>query len=133
MDFKKIFGILIIVFVLFCCVSAINASEQKTIEGMDFNMPDGYTEDTANEKTDFEKDNYACLIFTKGSDTIIINVNPFSGGKLVASEGEVEKTVNGIDGIYKEADKSFSYTDGNYLITISVPEESVLEDVIIGK
>lgn len=133
MNYKRIFGIFIIFFILIGCISAINATQEKTIEGLTFNIPDGYMEDSSNSDYDFTDDQYVCLFLRHGPDTIIININDFSGGKLLKGDGEVEKTVNGIDGFYKPADKSFTYTEGNHIITISVPDESVLEDVIVNK
>lgn len=136
---KKILAIFFMHLILISCIGFISASDEVELEGMKFNIPDGYQ--FLESDTNIDDDSYAYYIYTSNdndaSKDIIINVNlhyvnnsTFSSS-LVKGDNEVEKTVNGVDGFYAADTSTFSYQDGNYLVSIQAPED-LLDEIVTG-
>ena len=119
--------------------------EKVTIEGIDFNIPAGYTEDEdlavdgqVNETNGIEVTTWSKTFSVSDDDFVSIAVAEYDGVEVDDSIPEIvgqdAKTVNGIDGY----DYSFGPMDGityakdGKLVIVMVMGEISLEDVIIN-
>lgn len=104
-----------------------NATE-VTIVDETFHIPDGFRETNSSENNgtltkDFENDTGAI---------IVINVFKAPGrvSNLPLTDGEVNKTIAGIEGNYNEQLHMFKYSHENNVIVIIAPDESLIESMI---
>lgn len=143
---KKIFAILSILSVLMIgCAYASDSSDSLnnntiTISGMNFTIPEGFTEDVeeaiVNETGSDEGYNYVTesKTFECNDDFIIISVSIYDKnltGDYMQDFGD-EATINNVSGFYEDVGflSLFSYTQGNKLIIISANERQLIEDVV---
>lgn len=123
-----------------CASAALFDNENKvTIDGIDFNVPDGYKEDT-NYQTINEVKNKGGVqytvngkVFEKGSDIVSILVSDYGEYKLtddiVKSVGGDEKTIGDVKGYASEDDGYylFTYIKDDKLVVFSVTDEDSIE------
>lgn len=123
-----------------CASAALFDNENKvTIDGIDFNVPDGYKEDT-NYQTINEVKNKGGVqytvngkVFEKGSDIVSILVSDYGEYKLtddiVKSVGGDEKTIGDVKGYASEDDGYylFTYIKDDKLVVFSVTGEDSIE------
>ena len=143
---KKIFAILSILAVLMIgCAYASDSTDSLnnntiTISGMNFTIPDGFTEDVeeaiVNETGSDEGYNYVTesKTFECNDDFIIISVSIYDNnltGDYMQDFGD-ESTINNVSGFYEDLGflSLFSYTQGNKLIILSANEKQIIEDVL---
>ena len=118
--------------------------ETVTIEGIDFNIPEGYKED--------ENYSYVNETASSGSVKYVMNGKTFENDKgdaiaiLIADYGKYnvtddilkqvadeKKTINGHDG-YVKVDgifTIFSYIEDGDLVTVTASDESVIDQVVV--
>ncbi|MBQ2831623.1 hypothetical protein [Methanobrevibacter sp.] len=134
MNSKKTFGILFLILVLITSVGVICASQEVDFAGKKFNIPDNYK--LKESDTNLDDDGFGYQIYSCSDnidEDIIININVNTHlGTLNPNPGEVEKTVNGVDGFYDSSKGTFTYADGDYLVSIQAPEQ-LLEQIVIQK
>lgn len=143
---KKVFAILSILAVLMIgCAYASDSSDSLnnntiTISGMNFTIPEGFTEDVeeaiVNETGSDEGYNYVTesKTFECNDDFIIISVSIYDKnltGDYMQDFGD-EATINNVSGFYEDLGflSLFSYTQGNKLIILSANEKQIIEDVL---
>ncbi|WP_406534198.1 hypothetical protein [Methanobrevibacter sp.] len=119
-------------------------NETVTIDGIDFNIPAGFTEDPAHATDNQTNQQGGITYITNGklyenNDTIVALLVADYGEYKVTDEiaqsvgGEAE-TINNVsgylttDGIYKV----FNYAKDDKLVVISANDEDVIADFIIG-
>lgn len=143
---KKIFAILSIIAVLMIgCAYASDSSDSLnnntiTISGMNFTIPDGFTEDVeeaiVNETGSDEGYNYVTesKTFECNDDFIIISVSIYDKNLTVDYMQDFgdESTINNVTGYFEDVGflSLFSYTQGNKLIIVSANERQLIEDVL---
>jgi hypothetical protein len=119
-------------------------NETVTIDGIDFNIPDGFTEDpkeaTINETNEQSGITYITngKVYEKGSTVVALLVADYGKYKvtdeIAQSVGGDAKTINNVsgylstDGIYKV----FNYAKDDKLVVISTTDEDAIADFIIG-
>lgn len=143
---KKIFAILSILAVLMIgCAYASDSTDSLnnntiTISGMNFTIPDGFTEDVeeaiVNETGSDEGYNYVTesKTFECNDDFIIISVSIYDKNLTVDYMQDFgdESTINNVTGYFEDVGflSLFSYTQGNKLIIVSANERQLIEDVL---
>ena len=143
---KRIFVLCLILAVI--SVSAISAvaAEKVTVSGHDFNVPDGYSEDSRfaiNNRVNNYGETVNAKGYVNGNDVISICVMSSRDGNFssMPNEGNViERNVNGITGYVNNQVISlywdgmltqFAYVNGTDQIRITVSDESLFDEVII--
>jgi hypothetical protein len=143
---KKIFSILSILAVLMIgCAYASDSTDSLNnntilISGMNFTIPDGFTEDVeeaiVNETGSDEGYNYVTesKTFECNDDFIIISVSIYDKNLTVDYMQDFgdESTINNVTGYFEDVGflSLFSYTQGNKLIIVSANERQLIEDVL---
>ena len=143
---KKIFAILSILAVLMIgCAYASDSTDSLnnntiTISGMNFTIPDGFTEDVeeaiVNETGSDEGYNYVTesKTFECNDDFIIISVSIYDKNLTVDYMQDFgdESTINNVTGYFEDVGflSLFSYTQSNKLIIVSANERQLIEDVL---
>jgi hypothetical protein len=143
---KKVFAILSILAVLMIgCAYASDSSDSLnnntiTISGMNFTIPEGFTEDVeeaiVNETGSDEGYNYVTesKTFECNDDFIIISVSIYDKNLTVDYMQDFgdESTINNVTGYFEDVGflSLFSYTQGNKLIIVSANERQLIEDVL---
>jgi hypothetical protein len=143
---KKIFAILSILAVLMIgCAYASDSTDSLNnntilISGMNFTIPDGFTEDVeeaiVNETGSDEGYNYVTesKTFECNDDFIIISVSIYDKNLTVDYMQDFgdESTINNVTGYFEDVGflSLFSYTQGNKLIIVSANERQLIEDVL---
>ena len=154
MNRKTIFGISLLLIAVFAIgsVSAIDfgsflGGEQNqtvTIDGIDFNIPDGYKEDPNHETVN--QTNQKGIItyitngklFEKGNTIVNILVADYGDFKvtdeIAASVGGVAKTFNNVNGYISQNGQFyvFDYAKNDKLVIFSSNDEDAIGDFIIG-
>lgn len=115
-------------------------------QDVEFTIPDGYSENESAQKLaadaeDDEDAKYSVCQFTKDGEEIVVKVFFFDESvnqeftNLTPADGEVEKTIAGIDGVYN-ADKygdntpTFRFIEDGKLVEVNAPDDSVLESIL---
>lgn len=136
MNLNKIIGILMIFCIATTFISAVSAVELVDIEGVKFNIPDGYEEnveeigmvETANNTTIFK------YYFDHEYHGIAIGVMKEDNVNLTLPtdmHGYETRTIKGIEGFYDEEDNIFAYEMDGKLVEITTTDVNLLEDVIV--
>jgi hypothetical protein len=123
-----------------------SAGENVTIYGIDFNIPDGFSEVT-NESIDNEADDNPYVDYNISSKTYantqgdVIMISASSSDISAndsfakdASEGGNKATINGVDG-YTFSDsgfEGFTFAKDGKLVIISVSDKQLLNDVVVA-
>lgn len=151
---KKILALLTLL-VIVASASAVSAfgfddllgggeNETVTIDGIDFNIPAGFKEDTnysaENEKTSVGSVSYTFdqKLYEKGDTAVSILVADYGENKvtdeIVGSIGGEKETIKGING-YSSVENNiyiFSYAKDDKLVTITSTDEKVISDFLIA-
>lgn len=151
MNTKKIVIIGLILIAASTCLSAIaTASDSNfvvngntiSIHNIEFNIPDGYTEDeskrdtTSGDSSGWSTDTHEYQTQLKNSDKVInISIRYTEGASMTEyTLGDDSKTdtINGHSGSYVERDGNaeFAYIVDGEGIRITAPDRSTLEEVI---
>lgn len=148
---KKIFTIcaLLIVITSISSVSAFDLGEilgfggdqTVTIEGIDFNIPAGYKEDSKNpfniiEGLIDEGYDFDGKVYVKDNINVGIFVYNYSstGADDILGSFENETTINDVGGFMEFDDKDyvFAYTKDNCIVLIASNDKNVIGDFIIA-
>lgn len=151
---KKILVMLSLVLIL--CIGTVSAfdlgsilgggsdeNETVTVEGFDFNIPEGFSEnpdyavdnETVDDGISYKMNGKS---YEKGNDVFVILVTEYEGmevtDEVVSLIGGDSKTINGIDGYLKEDGdyQVFSYPKDGKLIVISATDEDIIGEVLMG-
>ncbi|WP_405267664.1 hypothetical protein [Methanobrevibacter sp.] len=119
-------------------------NQTVTIDGIDFNVPDGFIEDpnhaTVNEQKEQSGVTYITngKVFEKGDTVVALLVADYGDYKItddiVKNVGGDAKTINNIDGYFKTDDnyKVFSYAKDDKLVVLSATDEDAIGEFLIG-
>ncbi len=152
---KKILAILgiLIVAVSISTVSAglfgdDGASDLKnvTIDGIDFNLPDGFSEDVSSESVNetssvggFEYKYNQKLFENDKQDYVSILVGDYGEYKvtdeIVSTVADEKQTINGIDGYTADKDgiHIFAYPKNDKLVVLTATEKDLFDDFLIAE
>lgn len=122
-----------------------NSNAKKVIiEGIAFNLPDGYKEDVSGAYDDYEEEleNGVKMIisektFKKGGNELTLSVISYEGSEvddsLVAKIAGDSKTVNGVKGYDYEIDdiEGFAYAKDGKMISIVGADDDLLKQVVV--
>ena len=131
---------MIVMIVAASAIALVSAADTVTINGVDFNVPEGYSYDAdlslaADE--DYGVSPGTIGVLTNGDDQIIILVgNNTEGSTLddINTNNLPAKTINGKDGAFNEnanGMQSFAYIEDGKIFVIAAPDEATIEQVII--
>ena len=148
MDMKKILVLALFLVVVVSTVAAISASEDLTLEGIKFNIPDGYSlieqETDATEGADTEHMDGTAVDSEVSSeyknsagDKLNVHVGVKNNQKIDSiNPGGEKKTISGKDGFFiKEKDDGkdkykFEYLQDGKIVKISAVSEDIISQVI---
>ena len=148
MDMKKILVLALFLVVVVSTVAAISASEDLTLEGIKFNIPDGYSlmeqETDANEGADTEHMDGTAVdkevtseYKNSAGDKLNVHVGVKNNQKIDSiNPGGEKKTISGKDGfLIKEKDDGkdkykFEYLQDGKIVKISAVSEDIISQVI---
>ena len=147
---KKIFAVFALLIVV-ASISAVSAfdlgdifgsgDETVTIEGIDFNIPAGYKEDSNNTFNIIEKfidDGYDFdgKVYAKDNTEVGIYVYNYSSldADDILGDFSNETTINDVGGFmeYDDNDYVFVYTKDNCIVLIASNDKNVIGDFIIA-
>ena len=132
MKFKTIIGILILVCVAITCLGIASATE--TIDGVEFNIPDGYKLTDQMTETPIEGVTHTENTYTNGNKNITIEVmSKGDSGVTIETtfDNQTEKTIKGYTGNYSQKKlTSFAFEKGDKHVVVS-SSDAKLEDIII--
>lgn len=140
---KKILLALSLALIAIIMASAVSAEEKVTISGIDFNIPDGYTEDVKQEivnQTDTSSGMTSISngkLYQNGNNTILIFVATYEGFNVtddyIAKIKGDNLTVKNVEGKLLDFGifKIFSYAKDGKLVTLSTDSQDELEKFII--
>lgn len=125
--------------------SAPKASTKKVvIEGVSFNLPDGYKEDKSAAYDDYKQtlDNGVVMVisektFLKGSDNLTFSVISYEGAKVDDSVIEQiagdSKKVNGVKGYDYDIEgiQGFAYAKDGKMISIVGADDDLLKEIVV--
>lgn len=145
---KKILVLALFLVVVVSTVAAISASEDLTLEGIKFNIPDGYSvmeqETDATEGADVEHMDGTAVdkevtseYKNSAGDKLNVHVGVKNNQKIDSiNPGGEKKTISGKDGfIIKEKDDGkdkykFEYLQDGKIVKISAVSEDIISQVI---
>jgi hypothetical protein len=148
LDMKKILVLALFLVVVVSTVAAISASEDLTLEGIKFNIPDGYSlieqETDATEGADTEHMDGTAVdkevtseYKNSAGDKLNVHVGIKNNQKIDSiNPGGEKKTISGKDGfIIKEKDDGkdkykFEYLQDGKIVKISAVSEDIISQVI---
>lgn len=137
---KKILIFLAILIVAVSAVSIVSASETLKVNGVEFNIPDGYKYDDdlveeANQGFNFPQESIGA--FSNGNDKVMIVVVDDKNNQVqneIDKNPDSQKTINGKKGMLIEdagdGMQSFMYVDGGKAIAIKTTDTSIIDKVI---
>lgn len=137
---KKILIFLAILIVAVSAVSIVSAAETLKVNGVEFNIPDGYTYDDslveeANQGFNFPQESIGA--FSNGNDKVMIVVIQDQNNQVqdeIDKNPDSQKTINGKTGLLIEdagdGMQSFMYVDGGKAIAIKTTDASIIDKVI---
>ena len=134
MRYGKIIGILLVICVAVTFLGVVSAAEVE-IGGMDFKIPNGYKEDVdaAKETTDSDGTTYFRSFSDGSGGKYVINVITSSTGTITGTpinDGDEQKVINGIDGLYNREKKEFTFIKDGKLVIISGADENLLKEIL---
>lgn len=154
MNKKTILGLSLLLIAIFAIgsVSAfdfgsiLGGEENKTvtIDGVDFNIPEGFKEDpnheTVNQTNQQGTITYITngKLYEKGNTIVTMLVADYGEYKvtdeIASSVGGDAKTINNVNGYMSQNDEFyvFDYAKDDKLVVISANDEDVISDFIIG-
>ena len=147
---KKIIAISLMLAVISLSLTALAASDDLladedtlTINGIEFNIPDGYTKDMDESKMDYKVDDYnkaSTYILKNGDKMINITVGYSTAGEITEYENiyGTNKTISGVDGSFLTDSSKIDNNEVAFLhalrgksVYISAPDEETLSQVIV--
>ena len=142
---KKLIAILVFLAIVSAgCVSVVWASEKVNVDGIDFNVPDGFKEDKTQEtiKQSETSGSVTYLKTTKAYENsttaVVFMVAEYQGvevtDEVVASTGGEQKTINNVTG-YQNTDgqfTTFAFEKDGKLAVVSTNDASLLDVVLVG-
>ena len=147
MNIKRLLLIFLILVAAVASLSIVSADNSVKVGGIDFNIPDGFSEDKAYAKDgikvlyadQFHTNGYM-KEFDNGGSNIGIRVMEFNSTDEVKKVYEFDKdriggtkSINGKDGVYGETGDgfaSFSFCKDKKYVIVSTNDESLFEKVI---
>ena len=139
---KKIFFALAILAAVLVSATFVCAGESVEIDGIKFNIPDGYKEDadyaTVDEVNNKDGVEYVTngKLYEKGNTIVTMLVADYNGydvtDELVSGIGGDAKTINGVDGYIKKDTiyTVFSFEKDGKLVSISATDENAIGDFL---
>ena len=140
---KKLLGILLVLIAVVAIGTVVAASETVEIEGFEFTVPDGFTEDPTHETVNVVKEQNGVTFTSNGKlyqnddgDVVNVLVAEYDGVEVtddvVAGLGGDAKTIAGIDGyvIPNGTLTSFEFPNDGNLVVLSTNNEDILEDFL---
>lgn len=121
-----------------------DGNQTVTIDGIDFNIPEGFKENKQGEAVDEMKQIGSVTyktngkVYEKGNDCVAILVADYGKynvtDKIAAAVGGEPKTFNGVNGYFTTDGeyKVFNYAKNNKLVVISSTDENIIGDFLIG-
>ena len=118
-------------------------NETVTIDGIDFNIPEGFTEDpnheTVNETNDQGSITYVTngKLYEKGNTIVTMLVADYGDFKVTdevaASTGGDAQTINNVSGYMSQngAFSVFNYAKNDKLVVITANDEDVISDFVM--
>ena len=141
---RKIIFALAVVAVVMASISFVSAAENVTVDGIDFNVPDGFSEnkslETVNNKSSVFTIEYISngMVFENGTAIAALLVSDYlnydiSDSILSFIAGDSKKIGN-ISGYMKEDNgyHVFSYEKNGKLVSISSTDENLIEDFLLA-
>lgn len=139
---KKYSILLFFLIIGIICIGTVSAS-QVTVDGIKFNMVDGFSENST-KSSDAIPLSEVLNTYVKGNETIYIkttscnaenfDIDQETFDKSFEDTGAEEKTIKNKKGYYRTTDDGyyqFSYLSGVKIVSITVPDESYFEKIII--
>lgn len=136
---KKILTLLLVVAVA-TTVTFVSAAETVTVNGLEFNIPDGYSLTTDQFSVSaYGQDGDSALLENTNGDAVLIgvldnndNLNLGDIDSLSDSSGQhTNKTIAGHEGLFKQGEKAvFIYLEDSKIVVISASDESSIETMI---
>ena len=130
-------GIAAVFLVLVVAAVLTTGGSQVTIVNETFNIPQGFSEvDPSNSSVVavYARNTESKYFMNDANETIIIQVYQSSEvlNDVPVMPGEVNKTMGGINGLYKidDEDHVFRYPHGTHGITITAPSDELIEQVL---
>ena len=150
MNVKRILLIGLILVAVAASISFVAADSSVKVGGIDFNIPDGFTEneeaalDSNSARFPMDDGDIQCVgsykEFRKGSDGIGIEVYEFDSpdDAKIAQDHDMKsfngtkKTINGHEGIYLKGNGiyGFNFCKDNCYISVGSTDESLLEKIV---
>lgn len=135
MNFKKSIGILVVFLIVISSIGIVSASEVN-IDDVKFNIPDGFKENTAESEVIKDSSGTTTIKCYENDEKegILIQVISMSEGRIEEVDpepGDVNKTINGIEGFYNNDTTEFKFTADGKLIFVSAHDESLLNQILI--
>ena len=140
---KKLLGILLVLIAVVAIGTVVAASETVEIEGFEFTVPDGFTEDPTHETVNVVKEQNGVTFTSNGKlyqnddgDVVNVLVAEYDGVEVTddvaAGLGGDSKTIAGIDGyvIPNGTLTSFEFPNDGNLVVLSTNNEDILEDFL---
>lgn len=145
MNLKRVLLISLILIALAASLTVVSADKAIKIDGVNFNIPDGFEENKSSSvdgieltyANEYDAKGYGKL-FSDGNDEIIImilepeSVSADDLNEFDVSRGCTSKTINGIEGLYSGDGEDFSFSfieDGKYCV-ITASNEGLFESVV---
>lgn len=140
---KKILLALSLALMAIVMASAVSADEKVTIDGIDFNIPEGYTEDVDSEVVnETETDDGVTYVsngkfFDNGNYTMLLLVADYGNANATeAAFAEVEGenlTINNTDGKLVDLGflKIYAYLEDGKLVTLTTDGPDEIEKFVI--
>lgn len=140
---KKLLGILLVLIAVVAIGTVVAVSETVEIEGFEFTVPDGFTEDPTHETVNVVKEQNGVTFTSNGKlyqnddgDVVNVLVAEYDGVEVTddvaAGLGGDAKTIAGIDGyvIPNGTLTSFEFPNDGNLVVLSTNNEDILEDFL---
>lgn len=137
---RKLLTLLLIMVVAAATITVVSAAETVTVNGVEFNVPDGFKSQPESDQMSYVAYNGEGKIAFLDSDNgtaVILGVLDNNGGVSLddiknSNSSYIDKTIAGKDGIIADNGKtlSFIYIENDKLMTIYAPTESLLEETI---
>ena len=140
---KKLLGILLVLIAVVAIGTVVAASETVEIEGFEFTVPDGFTEDPTHETVNVVKEQNGVTFTSNGKlyqnddgDVVNVLVAEYDGVEVTddvaAGLGGDARTIAAIDGyvIPNGTLTSFEFPNDGNLVVLSTNNEDILEDFL---
>ena len=142
MSTKKIFMFFIVFLIVIASTSIASAADDTvTVGGIDFKLPDGFTENSTYSDTAFEQNHEIERDFNtyvNGNDEIQFYVKTSVDGTeytdLEPGNEDVEKTIGNVTGYYNsdiDGLKCFTYIEDGKMVSILTTDDDYFSEVMM--